>query len=72
MKEARCEKDCDVVMQYEVEDGARVSEGDVCMMCEVMKMQTYVEAPCDGIIHFVAPLGTTVYSGDLLFTVEEN
>jgi biotin carboxyl carrier protein len=71
MVEVRCELDVSVVNQYEVDEGTRVSAGEVCMMLEVMKMQSYVESPTHGIIHFVAPLGTTVYADDILFTIEE-
>lgn len=54
-----------------VADGALVGATEHVMMLEVMKMQTYVEAPTSGRIHFKCRLGDTVASGDILATIEK-
>lgn len=45
------------VWKVEVEQGASVSEGDVLMILESMKMEIPVEAPVDGTVleHLVTP-----------------
>jgi biotin carboxyl carrier protein len=60
-----------VVNMYMVEEGASVSQGEHVVMLECMKMQFYVDAPCDGVVHFKAKLGETISVGTLLAEVEE-
>lgn len=71
MVEVKADHDT-VVMEYVVDEGARVEEEDIVMMLEVMKMQEYIPAPCNGTVHFVADLGVTVTEGDVLFKIEED
>ena len=71
MIEVKVEHDT-VVMEYKVDEGDHVDNGDVVMMLEVMKMQEYIQTPASGVVHFVADLGNTVAEGDVLFTIEED
>jgi acetyl-CoA carboxylase biotin carboxyl carrier protein len=54
-----------------VEPGTIVSEGDVLMILESMKMEIPVEAPCSGTVVsvLVAP-DSQIQDGDLLAVIE--
>jgi acetyl-CoA/propionyl-CoA carboxylase biotin carboxyl carrier protein len=55
-----------VLVQWNVEDGAQVSEGDVIAMMDVMKMETPVTAPASGVISIVAAAGSSQASGAVI------
>jgi pyruvate carboxylase subunit B len=39
-----------MIIRYEVEEGATVSEGDVVLILEAMKMENSIPAPCGGTV----------------------
>lgn len=55
-----------VLVQWNVDDGAQVSEGDVIAMMDVMKMETPVTAPASGVISIVAVAGSSQASGAVI------
>ena len=60
-----------VVLRYEVKEGASVSEGDVVMVMEAMKMENEITAPASGVVkqlNFKA--GDRFEEGDVLATIE--
>ena len=57
------------VWKVEVVPGASVSEGDVLMILESMKMESGVASPCDGQVDEVrVKIGQALESGDVLIT----
>ena len=59
------------VVKVAVENGQRVSSGDLVVVLEAMKMEQSIYAPHDGVVAGVdAPIGQTVPSGHLLLEVK--
>ncbi len=57
------------VVEARVEPGSRVSEGDVVLIVETMKMLNEVRAPCSGVVEELAEPGGGVAAGGLLFRI---
>lgn len=58
------------VVKLAVEDGQRVSQGDLVVVLEAMKMEQSIYAPHDGTVSGIdAPVGQTVSSGHLLMSI---
>ena len=58
------------ILDVKVSQGASVSQGDVIMVLEAMKMENDIVAPCDGsVTSIVVKKGDSVQSGDTLATV---
>lgn len=57
------------VKSYKVANGAKVKKGSPVLLLEAMKMENDIAAHMDGIITFVAQVGATVGSDDVLFTI---
>jgi acetyl-CoA/propionyl-CoA carboxylase biotin carboxyl carrier protein len=55
-----------LLVQWNVEDGAAVREGDVLAMMDVMKMETAVTAPVTGIISLLAKAGSSQTAGAVI------
>ena len=59
------------VLSVHVENGQNVTQGDVLIVTEAMKMETTVQAPFDGTVKFVhVHDGDIVAGGDLLLEIE--
>ena len=58
------------VLSIKVSQGAAVSEGDVLLLIEAMKMENEVTAPCDGSVkQIVVSQGQMVATGDTLIVI---
>jgi acetyl-CoA/propionyl-CoA carboxylase biotin carboxyl carrier protein len=55
-----------VLVQWNVADGAAVTEGDVIAMMDVMKMETSVTAPVSGVLSILATAGSSQASGAVI------
>ncbi|SEH26934.1 biotin carboxylase N-terminal domain-containing protein [Rhizobium sp. NFR12] len=55
-----------LLVQWNVEDGAAVREGEVVAMMDVMKMETAVTAPVNGIISLLAKAGSSQTAGAVI------
>lgn len=55
-----------LLVQWNVEDGAAVREGEVLAMMDVMKMETAVTAPVTGIISLLAKAGSSQTAGAVI------
>ena len=55
-----------LLVQWNVEDGAAVREGEVLAMMDVMKMETAVTAPVNGIISLLAKAGSSQTAGAVI------
>lgn len=51
------------LVAWKAEDGASVAEGEVLAVMEAMKMETQVLAPCAGVLHREAEVGSALISG---------
>ncbi|NLY80049.1 MAG: pyruvate carboxylase [Lysinibacillus sp.] len=59
------------VLKVVVSKGSRVKRGDHLLITEAMKMETTVQAPCDGVVKEIyAKPGDAISTGDLLFELE--
>jgi len=59
------------VLAVHVENGQKVTQGDILIVTEAMKMETTVQAPFDGTIKFVhVHDGDIVAGGDLLLEID--
>ncbi|WP_430260049.1 acetyl/propionyl/methylcrotonyl-CoA carboxylase subunit alpha [Neorhizobium sp. IRS_2294] len=55
-----------LLVQWNVEDGAAVREGEVLAIMDVMKMETAVTAPVNGIISLLAKAGSSQTAGAVI------
>ncbi|VEI13915.1 acetyl/propionyl/methylcrotonyl-CoA carboxylase subunit alpha [Trueperella bialowiezensis] len=61
-----------IVVRVVVEPGAQVREGDLLVVLESMKMESYVYAPVDGVVDTITTSeGANVAAGDALLTIAE-
>ena len=58
-----------VVLEIKVNDGDKVTKGQVIMVLEAMKMENAIEAPCDGTITVKAQKGDSVLEGATLAVI---
>ena len=59
------------VLKVVVSKGSRVKRGDHLLITEAMKMETTVQAPCDGVVKEIyAKPGDAISTGDLLIELE--
>jgi biotin carboxyl carrier protein len=59
------------IIDIKVNIGDRVSEGDVLVLLEAMKMENEVTAPASGVIKSIAvQKGASVNTGDIMFVIE--
>jgi acetyl-CoA/propionyl-CoA carboxylase biotin carboxyl carrier protein len=60
------------VVKIAVEEGQKVTKGELVIVLEAMKMEQQVPAPRDGFVRNInAEVGTTVSNGHLLLTIED-
>jgi acetyl-CoA/propionyl-CoA carboxylase biotin carboxyl carrier protein len=60
------------VVKIAVEDGQKVTKGEIVIVLEAMKMEQQVPAPRDGFVRNInAEVGTTISNGHLLLTIED-
>lgn len=60
------------VLEVLVKKGDHVSQGEVLMITEAMKMETAIEARFDGVVeHIYVSAGESIASGDLLIEIKE-
>jgi acetyl-CoA/propionyl-CoA carboxylase biotin carboxyl carrier protein len=60
------------VVKIAVEEGQKVTKGEVVIVLEAMKMEQQVPAPRDGIVRNLnAEVGATISNGHLLLTIED-
>ncbi len=60
------------VFKIAAQAGANVKKGDTVVVLEVMKMETPVVAPCDGVVKSInVQEGTSIEAGTLLATMDE-
>ena len=52
-----------VVLDVKVNDGDKVTKGQVIMILEAMKMENAIEAPCDGTVTIKVQKGDSVLEG---------
>jgi len=61
-----------VVLKVQVSAGDQISEGDVLLVVEAMKMETEIKSPVSGTINSVdVELGAKVKTGDVLVTIAQ-
>jgi len=58
-----------VLVEWRAAEGARVAAGDVVCVVETAKAATEVEAPADGVLHIMVPVGDEVAVGTVLARV---
>ena len=59
-----------VVLKVQVSAGDQISEGDVLLVVEAMKMETEIKSPVSGTVNSVnVELGDKVKTGDVLVTI---
>lgn len=58
-----------LVVNFKVEDGAKVKKGDVVLVLEAMKMENDLISPADGVISFRVQKGANVDTGDVLAVI---
>ncbi|KQQ35223.1 acetyl/propionyl-CoA carboxylase subuit alpha [Rhizobium sp. Leaf306] len=61
-----------LLVQWNVEDGAAVREGEVLAMMDVMKMETAVTAPVNGIISLLAKAGSSQTAGAVIARIAQD
>jgi acetyl-CoA carboxylase biotin carboxyl carrier protein len=59
-----------IVLRIEVADGDRVSEGDVLIIMESMKMEIPVETPAGGVCRLAVAQDQCVQEGDVLAHID--
>ena len=58
-----------MIKAYKVSEGATVKKGDVILILEAMKMDNDINAVCDGVVSFKAPVGSNVNTGDVMAVI---
>ena len=58
-----------MIKAYKVAEGATVKKGDVILILEAMKMDNDINAVCDGVVSFKAPVGSNVNTGDVMAVI---
>lgn len=59
------------VLKLNVQNGSRVSKGQVLLILEAMKMENEIASPCEGVISGISvKRGAQVNAGDLLLTID--
>ena len=58
-----------MIKAYKVQEGATVKKGDVILILEAMKMDNDINAVCDGVVSFKAPVGSNVNTGDVMAVI---
>lgn len=58
-----------MIKAYKVSEGATVKKGDVILVLEAMKMDNDINAVCDGVVSFKAPVGSNVNTGDVMAVI---
>jgi len=62
-----------MILAIKVKVGDKVSEGDVVVVIEAMKMQTEVHSTCSGVVkEILAYEGEVIDTGDILMVIETN
>ena len=77
MTEVRIPKTGDAVeegtlVEWLVEDGARVERGDPLYLLETDKVEMEIEAPCAGVVSHVGTAGEIYRVGELIATIAED
>jgi 2-oxoglutarate dehydrogenase E2 component (dihydrolipoamide succinyltransferase) len=77
MTEVRLPKTGDAVeegtlVQWLVENGARVERGDPLYLLETDKVEMEIEAPCAGVVSHVGTAGEIYRVGELIATIAED
>ena len=57
------------ILRVTASSGQKVSKGDEILVMDVMKMETPVTAPCDGVVTVVVAATDKVATGDTLATI---
>ncbi|MBQ7646700.1 MAG: biotin/lipoyl-binding protein [Clostridia bacterium] len=57
------------LLRMNVKDGQSVKKGDLLCIVEAMKMENEILSPCDGTVSIASKEGSSLNSGDLLFTI---
>ncbi len=57
------------VLDIKANNGAKVKAGDVVVVLEAMKMENDITASKDGTVTIVTTKGSSVNTGDVLFTI---
>lgn len=62
-----------IVVRVIADEGQNVREGDLLVVLESMKMESYVYAPIDGVVKSIAiSQGVNVSAGTALLTITPN
>lgn len=59
------------LIEWHVESGALVSEGQEIVQLELDKVTIAVEAPAAGVLRQLAEIGSLVHPGDVLATIDD-
>ena len=57
------------LLRMNVKEGQNVKKGDLLCIVEAMKMENEILSPCDGTVSIVTKEGSSLNSGDLMFTI---
>ena len=60
------------LVEWLVEDGARVERGDPLYLLETDKVEMEIEAPCAGVVSRVGTAGEVYPVGELIATISED
>ena len=59
------------LVEWHVESGERVSQGQEILQLELDKVTVALEAPTAGVLHQVAKIGALLRPGDLVASIEQ-